>query len=328
MDDSDFWRDLAVSFQSASKIREFTACRYYYLGGGGEPDWQFEGFAGDNEAALAEFHSMAGRGASRFAIAPTGDLSFAWLEALWEEATHGPVRSASEILEGGSDLLQGKRTVPVRLRGKIDYVFKASFALCRKLESQVIYAEVEERRRNEPRNWSPFRQQIEAYQSAKKITNESPLQIPETAIKNAIARIYGITPEEVTDEQIKFEVSGLLSSIRHIKVIPSTPALKSPPIPEENIDNQVEEKAAQPKTFAPIVAPPPVPTETVAVQLQKLRDECRWTIEDLASATGLSDRQIARHLSGEYRPLPRNISAYEREFSKRLKRQVVINKMS
>jgi AraC-like DNA-binding protein len=72
----------------------------------------------------------------------------------------------------------------------------------------------------------------------------------------------------------------------------------------------------------------PSPPETTAGQLQKLRDECRWTIEDLAGATNLSPRQIARHLSGKFQPLPRNISAYERAFSKMLKRQIVIVKMS
>ena len=215
MDDSDFWRDLAVSFQSVSKIHDFTAYRHYYLRGGAAPDWKFGKFDGDQEV-LAEFYSIARRGASRFAIAPTGDLGFAWLEALWEEATHGPVRSASEILEGKNELFEGKRTVPVLLRGRIDYVFKASSALCRKLESQALQAKVEEKRLNEPRNWSPFHQQIEAYQSAKKITNESPLQIPETVVKNAIARIHGITPEEVTDEQIKLEVSGLFSDRKSV----------------------------------------------------------------------------------------------------------------
>ncbi len=68
--------------------------------------------------------------------------------------------------------------------------------------------------------------------------------------------------------------------------------------------------------------------ETIASQIQRLRDECRWTIPALAEAADLSARQVARHLSGEFKPLARNISAYERAFSNHLKRKVVINKMS
>jgi hypothetical protein len=68
--------------------------------------------------------------------------------------------------------------------------------------------------------------------------------------------------------------------------------------------------------------------ETIAAQIQRLRDECRWTIPALAEAADLSARQVARHLSGEFKPLARNISAYERAFSNHLKRKVVINKMS
>jgi hypothetical protein len=70
------------------------------------------------------------------------------------------------------------------------------------------------------------------------------------------------------------------------------------------------------------------PSETIAHQLQRLREECRWTIEDLAAATGMSTRTVARHLSGVGIPYPKNIFAYERAFFKRLKKQVVINKMS
>src|SRR5438445_3584904 len=55
----------------------------------------------------------------------------------------------------------------------------------------------------------------------------------------------------------------------------------------------------------PKPAPASPPEETIAAQLQTLRDECRWTIEDLADATGISTRQVARHLSGEFNPLAR-----------------------
>ncbi len=74
--------------------------------------------------------------------------------------------------------------------------------------------------------------------------------------------------------------------------------------------------------------PPPIEVQQcVAVQLRKLRMECNWSVERLAEVAGFNVRTVARHLSGEVNPHLRNISAYERVFSKQLKRQVVINKM-
>ena len=90
---------------------------------------------------------------------------------------------------------------------------------------------------------------------------------------------------------------------------------------------RLEADKKQAATAAPSKPSPSPSEDTIAAQLQRLRDECRWTIPDLAEATDISVRQVARHLSGEFKPLPRKISAYERAFSNRLKRQIVIRKM-
>jgi hypothetical protein len=68
--------------------------------------------------------------------------------------------------------------------------------------------------------------------------------------------------------------------------------------------------------------------ESIAAQLDKFLDEANWTVEELAEALDLSPRSIFRHLSGQARPLKRNIKRYEQAFSNRLKRQVVIRKKS
>jgi len=67
--------------------------------------------------------------------------------------------------------------------------------------------------------------------------------------------------------------------------------------------------------------------ETTADQINRLRAECRWTIEDLAEKTGLGLRSVQRHIAGST-PYDRNITAYERAFSKQLKKQIVIHKMA
>lgn len=72
----------------------------------------------------------------------------------------------------------------------------------------------------------------------------------------------------------------------------------------------------------------PPTLETIGLQLNRLREECRWTEEQLAERISISLRSVQRHLAGESIPYSRHIHAYERVFSKRLERQVVIDRMS
>lgn len=64
---------------------------------------------------------------------------------------------------------------------------------------------------------------------------------------------------------------------------------------------------------------------TLGAQIKSLREECRWTIEDLASEVQINERTIQRHEANEVAPYARTIRSYERVFSKHLKRQVIIN---
>lgn len=319
---SDLWRELAEKFHSVWTIYDFSAYRTYYLDSTADPTWTF---GSAEHTGLATFDAMARRGAGMLEAPLSDDLVMGWLEALWHEATHGSVRSTSEII-GQPQFPAEELRVPVQLRGKIDRVFQSSSALCRKFESRALQAEFEEKKGNDPRNWSQFRQQYEAFKGIRELHNEPAKRIPEEFVRNAIARIHNIKPEEVTPQQINFEVAGLLSSTkRHIELIPSTARQESPvaETKHEYVGIEPARKREEPEPVQTYVA-----NETVGEQLQRLREECRWTIPDLAEATGLSDRQVARHLSGKFKPLPRNISAYERAFCKRLQRKVVINKMS
>jgi hypothetical protein len=121
------------------------------------------------------------------------------------------------------------------MTGSISNALEASANYCTILESDAVQAEFEEKQRNNPRNWSQFRQQYEAHKSVREFKNEPPEQISEEFARQAIARIRGIKPEDVTREQIAFEVAGLLSSTRrHIELIPSTIKPASPTEPEAN----------------------------------------------------------------------------------------------
>src|ERR1017187_4931311 len=275
MANSDLWRELAFSFKSVPEFYEFTAYRQYYmelqyfsLTSKAEPDWKLQAIP----PALAEFDAMARRGATMLTPPPTGDLAVAWLEALWKEATEGPVRSGIPIV--GKDRT-GRLT---ELRGTIARVFEASSALCRKFESEALQAEFEERQRNDPKNWSPFRSQFEAFRKMREIVDGPRERLPEVFVRNAIAELRGIKPEEVKDKQIRFEVAGLLPSYPNIVLIPT-------PVQETESSSVQESVPSDPKSlrdsyFANF------PDEKI-----KLRDLC-W-------AAGQHYREWKRWLTGK-----------------------------
>jgi DNA-binding transcriptional ArsR family regulator len=69
---------------------------------------------------------------------------------------------------------------------------------------------------------------------------------------------------------------------------------------------------------------PQPPTESIGAQLDRLREECRLTVEDLAAALDVDPRSVYRHLSGKSLPRRSHIGAYERLFSQKLERKVVL----
>lgn len=87
--------------------------------------------------------------------------------------------------------------------------------------------------------------------------------------------------------------------------------------------------AARMVPAAPVSAQPlPEAQETVAQQIERLRVECDWKLETLAEMADISARTAQRHISGVTIPFARLLGRYERVFSKKLKRQVVIKKLS
>jgi hypothetical protein len=136
--DSDFWRELAVAFGHPVTPYDFEAIRRYSIGRNeSTPNWQLVG----SDSVVAEFNALAYRAASKFATRWIVNLTEVWLDALWQEATTGPYRQASEVIE------KNETTGITRLEGKIDRVFRASSALCRKLEARALQVEFEERQR-------------------------------------------------------------------------------------------------------------------------------------------------------------------------------------
>jgi hypothetical protein len=76
-----------------------------------------------------------------------------------------------------------------------------------------------------------------------------------------------------------------------------------------------------------LMNPEPPVSESLPEQLNRLRRECRWTVDTLAEKVNLDVRTVQRHLAGSRKPRLAHIGAYERVFSKALDRVVLISEM-
>jgi len=150
MADSAFWRDLAVQFSALRDKRR--------LGAGGANDSMF----------ISALETLAMRGASEIAVAGTSDLLHIWLEELRKQGL--PFQSSGQSNEVLSEAELGESIY----KGFTDGLCEASVTFCNRREAQAVQAEFEEKQRNNPRNWSQFRQQYEALKSVRELRSEPP----------------------------------------------------------------------------------------------------------------------------------------------------------
>jgi len=316
---SDFWHDLAAEFRALPGGSALRGDWDYAVNSRARGPCQWR-FAGGDQSIHTRFEALARRAASDMPNPKYSDLLLSWLEAI-RTTSHQPGLTGSYV-EKKADGSDG----PLHVLGSIYNLCEESAIYCDQLESDARQKEYEEKQRNDPRNWSQFRQQYEAFRSMKEIISEPAERIPEEFVRNTIARIHNIKPEEVTPQQINFEIAGLLSSTkRSIKLVPSTARQESPPVAEEKhvyVGMESTRQYEKPETVSPSN-----PSETIAAQLQRLRLECNWTIEKLAAKTGFDEKTVKRHLSGRVSPRLGNLTIYQQAFSKALKREVVIEKM-
>jgi DNA-binding XRE family transcriptional regulator len=64
---------------------------------------------------------------------------------------------------------------------------------------------------------------------------------------------------------------------------------------------------------------------SLSQRLTTLRQEARWTVEELADQVNLSRDAVLEHLSGEARPRLKNLQKYEEKFSARLQRPIKLD---
>ena len=177
---------------------------------------------------------------------------------------------------------RGAGQVLQHVSGSTFNLCEASADYCTTLESEALQSEFEKKLHDDPSNWSPLHQSVEAFRSIKELHASPPERIPESFVRGVLARQYGIKPEEVTEKQIIFEVTGLFPFYPHIELIPAVPQENVSPTAEPKDDHVGKELIQKEDQSEPIE--PSVSNETIATQLERLRDECRWTIPQLAEA--------------------------------------------
>lgn len=307
MADSSFWRDLANQFRALPiECKSLRADRYPVDDITDElSHWELTGTA----TAEALVGALARRAALEIQDPLSSDLLAGWLEALIKR---GGVEFHSQVISTGNNPDGTAR--PKRTIGSLYKLPEHSANYCKMLESEALQAEAEEKRRNDPKNWSPFRAEYGVFKKLRDMTTGPHEQVPETFVRDVISRRLGIKPEDVTWGQIRHEVTGLFPYYPAITVLPD-PGSKLQP--SSNLLRRKRKRKSR-----------PTHKETVAEQIQRLRKESNLTVDELAEKVGVDVRNVTRHISGKTKPRLSNLAAYERVFSEALGRKVTIKKMS
>jgi DNA-binding transcriptional regulator YiaG len=310
MADSSFWRDLANQFRTLPvECKMLRADRYPVdditdeLSG-----WELTGTA----TAKALVDALARRAGSEIQAPLSSDLLAAWLEALIKR---GGVQFSGQIITTGTNPDGTAR--PKQTIGSLYELPEHSANYCKMLESDALQSEAEEKRRNDPKNWPRFRAEYEVFKTLRDNMTGPHEQVPEAFVRDAISRKLGIKPEEVTWDQLRHEVAGLL---------PYYPAITLLPDPGSKLDLRGNLRRRR-KRRRRSRKSHPTRKETVGQQIQRLRKESNLTVDQLAEKVGLDVRNVTRHISGKTKPRLSNLAAYERLFSEALGRKVTIEKM-
>jgi DNA-binding XRE family transcriptional regulator len=301
MADSDFWKNLAEQFRALDPSGMLRADWDYIVNSGNVDQWQIKGA---DRSIRVRFEALARRAGSAIAEALQKDPLFIWLADV--KATGPHFEFGPYVIEKHVDGTDG----PQHQLGTLNNLCIASAERCSEYESYALESEFREKQKNDPRNWSPLRSQYEAFKGIGQLVSAPHERIPESFVRDVLAKQYGVRPDEVTWKQIAFEVSGLLCQYPAIQVVPTPPA--------QEVDRFLhKEDPSEPQRAEPIAA-----------QINRLRRECNWTEEQLAEKVGVTTRTVQRHLAEDSTPYARHIATYERVFSKQLEREVVIRKMS
>ena len=222
MADSDFWRDLAVSFRAISDPMGILTAKWTNFEQ--QPRWEL--VRGDFITLSAQFEPLARRGGWK--LDSTRDSLEVWLDAMRFE--EGYVLEERTKVETGEVIAC---LIPALCQRSADF---CNLLESRALESERIAAE-KEREQNNPRNWSPLAQQWEALKVINKLQGGPREEIPEVFVREVLAREHGIKPEEVSWDQIRSELHRL--PYRAVRVIPSSDSHLESNVQSAEVTNMV-----------------------------------------------------------------------------------------
>ena len=60
----------------------------------------------------------------------------------------------------------------------------------------------------------------------------------------------------------------------------------------------------------------------IGANINRLRKDCGWSLDDLAERTGIDKKQVVSHAGSRSKPYPRNLKVYAEAFSKGLNRTI------
>jgi DNA-binding XRE family transcriptional regulator len=348
MANSGFWRDVAEKFRAIPDPDGLLGADWTHTATSGLPfKWSLRSIrvVGGTQTVRVRFEALARHSASQ--IPPTTgrrDLIDAWLDALNKEIPT-------------DDFTREQQDDAIVLKGRINRICERSADYCNILESRALEIESASPPITPPAEKKPLEELRELgliveidentatrMWSALLIIGGRLLQghyrAPEGGgyIRGHFTDAYHAVAAEIViastpDEVIEFEIPAVIQAfgvkqkwVPRLSIETLTSwvlrgailewkgkrlALKNPPLAQNDQPAQQQ---------APL-------SETIGEQIKRLREECRWTIEELAEITDVHERTVSRHELGEVAPYGRTLSAYERTFSKRLQRKVVINKM-
>jgi hypothetical protein len=219
--DSDFWKALGDEFRSVEDCARVNALWVENGQTVSGVEWQLTG----KLSPRLRFEALARRSGSR--LDPhCSDPFIAWLGALREVK---------------SDLVSSSGIVGTFPAGRIQCVCAVSADYCKLLESVALQQEhaanAEKVKQSDPRNWSPLRQEWEAFKIIKTLGTGPREQIPEAVVRLALAKQYGVKPGDVTWKQIRHEVADLLRHYPAITIIPTDPNNSFGELPLQETDS-------------------------------------------------------------------------------------------
>jgi hypothetical protein len=225
--------------------------------------------------------TLAMRGASGIAVAGASDLLHIWLEELRKEGLSFQSSGQS------NEVLSEAEYSESIYKGFTDGLCEASAIFCNRREAEAVQAEFEEKQRNNPKNWSPLRQNFEAFKEITKLVTGPRETIPEVLVRDVLARQYDVKPEKVTWQQIRMALADLGRDYPAITLVRSGPA-PSQRVPEstslpDSTSGEIDRRAKFLADYKATTKPPVL----ADIRERFLRDAAILRIE---SREGVCDR--------------------------------------